>query len=73
LCPAYLAVRKQQLSLLSEKTRLLDPAHALKRGYSITTLKGKAITNSDQLNPGDLIETRFATGSSQSTVNPSAS
>lgn len=60
--------RGHALSLFSEKVRLLDPANALKRGYSITTLSGKPVTDAASLKAGDTVVTRFASGSAQSTV-----
>jgi len=46
-----------QLSSLTDKVRLLEPENILKRGYSITTHKGKALVNSKNLKLGDEIET----------------
>lgn len=60
------------LNFFAEKARLLDPANALKRGYSITTLNGKPVTDAHALKKGDTIETRFAAGSARSTVNDTA-
>lgn len=60
--------RSQQLALISEKVRLLDPEHTLKRGYSITTLEGKPVTDAGALNPGDIVKTTFASGSAESTI-----
>lgn len=57
------------VNFFSEKVKLLDPANALKRGYSITTLNGKPVTNAKNLKKGDTLETRFAAGSARSTVN----
>ena len=61
--------QRHALDLFSEKVQLLDPANALKRGYSITTLNGKPVTDAAQLSKGDVTETRFAKGSARSTVN----
>lgn len=58
----------RKLDAAQVKTTLLDPAHTLKRGYSITFVEGRAVTDADQLNEGDTIRTRFAQGSAESTV-----
>ncbi len=57
-----LTARKQLLEALS-------PAATLARGYSITTLNGKAVKSVEALNPGDEIVTAFASGSITSIVN----
>lgn len=48
--------------------RLLDPANILKRGYSITYLKDKAIRDSEDLQKGYIIRTRLNRGSIRSIV-----
>ena len=53
---------------LYEKITLLDPVNTLMRGYSITRLNGKAITNSSELKKGIQIETQLAEGIVISTV-----
>ncbi|MCP4293349.1 MAG: exodeoxyribonuclease VII large subunit [bacterium] len=60
-----------KLTQLEDKTRLLDPARLLKRGYSLTVNdQGKTITSADQLDPGEKIKTRFAQGQITSIVQP---
>lgn len=46
----------------------LDPAATLKRGYSITRVNGKAVTNPESLHRGDTIVTTTAGGTITSTV-----
>lgn len=58
----------RKLNAALVKTTLLDPAQTLKRGYSITFVEGRAVTDVDQLKEGDTIRTRFANGSAESTV-----
>ena len=53
---------QHRLQLIEEKTKSLDPALLLKRGYSITLKDGKAIRDADELQSGDTIETRLANG-----------
>jgi exodeoxyribonuclease VII large subunit len=47
---------------------ILNPDNVLKRGYSITSLNGKIITKSEEVKPGDIIETQLSTGSVKSKV-----
>ncbi len=61
--------RIHRLAFLAEKVRLLDPAHTLKRGYSITLNNGKPVKSVNDLIPGDTLETIFAEGKTTSTVN----
>ena len=53
---------------LNEKIILLDPVNTLMRGYSITRLNGKALTNASVLVSGMLLETQLANGKFKSTV-----
>lgn len=59
---------KNRLKTVSSIIDLVDPDKVLKRGYSITSLHGKTITEVDQVKSGDLIETRLSTGSFASKV-----
>lgn len=59
---------RRDLSFISDKLRILDPANTLKRGFSITTLNGKPITDISHVNKGAEIETRLYKGSIKSTV-----
>ena len=67
-----LMTEKHRLQLIEEKTKSLDPALLLSRGYSITLKDGRAIRDAAELHPGDEIETRLASGTIHSTVLPSA-
>ena len=51
-----------RLQLMEEKLKALDPQLLLKRGYSITLHKGRAVKDSTTLKAGDEIETRLAQG-----------
>ena len=66
-----LMTEKHRLQLIEEKTKSLDPALLLKRGYSITLKDGHVLRNATALRPGDEIETRLANGTVRSTVIPS--
>ena len=63
-----LMAEKHRLQLIEEKTKNLDPALLLKRGYSITLKDGKTVRDASTLHPGDTIETRLANGTIHSTV-----
>lgn len=56
------------LRFIADKLRILDPANTLKRGFSITTVNGETITNSDELQSGTELETRLWKGTVKSTV-----
>ena len=46
----------------------LDPRNILKRGYAIVYRQGKALTDLNTVNKGDLIKTRFYGGEVESQV-----
>jgi exodeoxyribonuclease VII large subunit len=47
----------------------MSPANVLKRGYSITLLNGKSVTNISQVKDGDILNTLVHEGNIVSTVN----
>ena len=51
-----------RLQLMEEKLKALDPQLLLKRGYSITLHKGRAVKDATTLKAGDEIETHLAQG-----------
>jgi exodeoxyribonuclease VII large subunit len=53
---------------LTRSVANMQPENVLKRGYSITMFKGKAVTEVGQLKENDMLETRFAGGSISSEV-----
>jgi exodeoxyribonuclease VII large subunit len=53
---------RDRLTLLEKRTELVDPENVLRRGYSITMLEGKALTDSKMGKPGDLLSTRLHRG-----------
>ena len=63
-----LMTEKHRLELLEEKTKSLDPALLLKRGYSITLKDGKTVRDAKALHSGDEIETRLEKGTIKSIV-----
>jgi exodeoxyribonuclease VII large subunit len=63
-----LSDKGEQINHIEEKVKLLDPVNTLMRGYSITRLNGKAVTDADKLKIGEQIETELANGVLISTI-----
>ena len=63
-----LSTEQHRLELLEEKTKHLDPATLLKRGYSITLHEGRVVRDPQSLKKGDTVETRLEKGNIKSTV-----
>nr|MDE6238388.1 exodeoxyribonuclease VII large subunit [Muribaculaceae bacterium] len=57
-----------RLNSVQQLISALSPQSVLKRGYSITRVNGRAISDVSALKPGDIVETRLATGSYKSSV-----
>ena len=51
---------------LENSVRLLDPRNVLKRGFSITLVKGKAVTDESEVNSGEEITTLLYNGTIKS-------
>jgi exodeoxyribonuclease VII large subunit len=51
---------------LENSVRLLDPRNVLKRGFSITLVKGKAVTDWSEVNSGEEITTLLYSGTIKS-------
>ena len=62
LLERQLMSERHMLELIEEKTKALDPVLLLRRGYSITLHKGKAVKDASTLTSGDELETRLANG-----------
>lgn len=60
--------KMQQIRLLEEKLRLMDPQLMLRRGYSITLYKGHSVKDVGSLKSGYEIETRVANGIIESII-----
>ncbi|MDE5773171.1 MAG: hypothetical protein K2H86_01765, partial [Muribaculaceae bacterium] len=58
----------ERLDALDKMTRILSPANTLARGYSISRINGRALRDTHQLKPGDVITTQLHDGTLQSTV-----
>jgi len=59
---------KQNLNLIQEKLRLVDPQNILKRGYSLTMIDRKIVKSIKQVKEGDRLESRLSDGQIESTV-----
>lgn len=57
-----------QVNGMHEAIRLLAPEKLLARGFSITRKDGHAVRAANDLRTGDEIETRYATGTTRSTI-----
>ncbi len=58
----------EKLSFLEHRLTLNDPRTILKRGYSITRINGKVVTNDLETNEGDIMETLLYDGKVTSMV-----
>lgn len=59
---------RHRLDLWEQVLKAASPEHLLKKGYSITLLRGKAVTDVDSIEIGDEIETRILNGTIRSVV-----
>lgn len=50
------------------KINLLDPVHILKRGYTLTFYNGLLIKNVEKLKPGDIIDSKWHSGTARSEI-----
>ena len=70
LAPARLAVVRQKLVHLADRARLLDPERLLARGYTLTlSAAGQLLKSAAQIQPGELMRTRFRDGEVASIVS----
>lgn len=67
--PHRLERETHRLDLFEQRFKNLDPDLLLKRGYSITTCRGKIVRSPQDVNVGDTIVTRTEGGEITSTVN----
>ena len=59
---SMLEKEKTRIDSLCRLTEVLSPTSTLKRGYSITRVNGKAVTDPKTVKPGDIRETQTAQG-----------
>ncbi len=62
----YIKNEIHRIEMLEKQNNYLDPYLILKRGYSITYHKGKAVKSAAEISAGDIIETRLAEGTLKS-------
>jgi exodeoxyribonuclease VII large subunit len=62
------AVIHNRLTGFENSLKILDPENVLKRGYTITSIKGKIIKKGESLRKDDMIDTRFSDGTISSKV-----
>jgi len=64
-----LQTRQQQLALLSQTLNIVSPLATLQRGYTLTSNEqNSVVTSSKQLEVGQTIKSRFASGAITSTI-----
>lgn len=68
LVPHYFSRQQERIANMEDKIQLLHPDNILKRGYSITRFKGKAVSEATKLKPGDEIVTQVYHGEIRSRV-----
>ena len=59
---------KEKVLSMGNSLNILNPENILKRGYTITSFKGRILKNSEQLSIDDNIETQFSDGKITSRV-----
>lgn len=59
---SLLSGKHSELLGMEQTTRLLDPKNVLRRGYSITRFKGRALKDTTLLHEGDIVETVLSQG-----------
>lgn len=64
----YFTTQKHRLEMLEKSCQAASPQLILSRGYSITTLNGKAVRSASALRAGDRLVTRLADGTLESEV-----
>ena len=65
---AMIASRKNIILGIEKTVSVMDPIHILRRGYTITTLNGRAVKTADEVSAGDTLQTYTAAGEITSTV-----
>lgn len=63
-----IAREKMRLERLADMQRLLSPLNTLRRGYSITRVEGRAVTDPSAVTPGATVTTTLASGTLVSTA-----
>ena len=69
LATRVLRNQQQQLTQIETLCAALQPENVLRRGYSLTLKNGKTLTSANEVQAGDMIETRLREGVVKSKVN----
>ena len=64
----FLNMNNVSITGLESKVNLLNPENVLQRGYSVTSINGRIVKNSDQVKNNDLVDTQLYIGSLRSRV-----
>jgi exodeoxyribonuclease VII large subunit len=64
----YLKNNNLKMAMLGNTLEMVRPENVLKRGYSITSFKGKIIKNSTEVSSGEIIDTKFSDGTVSSKI-----
>ncbi len=64
----YFKSHRHKIEMLEKTASLLNPFELLKKGYTITSMDGQRVTQSNQLTKGNVITTHFADGKIKSRV-----
>lgn len=64
--------RRHAIDLLAMRVQAADPQRILERGYSLTTLGGRAVKDASALKAGDTVQTRVAKGTFTAVVRKDA-
>lgn len=62
----YLRLKEQRLDQMAQAVELLDPARAMRRGYTLTTQSGKILTQVAEVDRSRMLETHFRYGTIRS-------
>ncbi len=64
----FLGIKRNEIAGYESILKVLDPENVVKRGYTITSLKGRIIKSVNELSKNDIIDTRFSDGSVSSKI-----
>jgi len=64
----YLKEQQHRLDLIGKELEMANPERILARGYTMTSVDGRIVTDADQLKPGSLITTSFRNGKAISRI-----
>ncbi len=64
----YLQKQNKKLDFFEKSVRHLDPKNILKKGYSISKINGKILSNTENIKKGDVLETILYDGKIRSEV-----